>query len=94
MSHETVYTAIYTRPRGELRRQLIDCLRHGRSTRRPRTGGTDRRGQIPDMISTHVRPPQIDDRLMPDNGIRDYWASRAGSAPLGTPRPARGTCPT
>ena len=37
VSHETIYTAIYAHPRGELRRQLIECLRQGRSTRLPRT---------------------------------------------------------
>jgi IS30 family transposase len=33
VSHETIYTAIYAQPRGELRKQLVACLRHGRSTR-------------------------------------------------------------
>jgi hypothetical protein len=51
VSHETIYTAIYAQPRGELRRQLIACLRHGHSTRMSRKRGTDRRGQIPDMVS-------------------------------------------
>ena len=43
VSHETIYTAIYAQPRGELRRQLIACLRHGHSTRMSRKRGTDRR---------------------------------------------------
>src|SRR5260370_3304111 len=64
-SHETIYTAIYAQPRGELRRQLIACLRHGHSTRMSRTRGIDRRGQIPDMVSIHVPPPEIEDRLLP-----------------------------
>ena len=34
-----IYTAIYAQPRGELRRQLIACLRRGRSTRMPRSRG-------------------------------------------------------
>jgi len=38
VSHETIYTAIYAQPRGELRRQLIACLRHGHSTRMSRSG--------------------------------------------------------
>jgi len=58
VSHETNYTAIDAQLRGELRRQLVACLRHGHSTRMPRTRGTDRRGQIPDMVSIHVRPPR------------------------------------
>ena len=65
VSHETIYTAIYAQPRGELRRQLIACLRRGHSTRMSRKRGTDRRGKIPDMVSIHVRPPEVDDRVMP-----------------------------
>jgi IS30 family transposase len=72
VSHETIYTAIYAQPRGELRRQLIACLRHGHSTRMPRTRGTDRRGQIPDMVSIHVRPPEIEDRLLPGHWEGDF----------------------
>ncbi|RQS69210.1 IS30 family transposase [Burkholderia sp. Bp8963] len=65
VSHETIYNAIYAQPRGELRRELIACLRQHRNKRLPRSRGTDRRATIPDMISIHVRPPEIDDRLMP-----------------------------
>ncbi len=53
---ETIYNAIYALPVGELRKELIRCLRQGKSTRRPRSGGVDRRGQIPDMVSIHMRP--------------------------------------
>lgn len=65
VSHESIYNAIYAHPKGELRRELIACLRQGRAKRMPRSRGTDRRGQIPDMLSIHVRPPEIGDRLMP-----------------------------
>ncbi|RAR71432.1 integrase-like protein [Paracidovorax anthurii] len=65
VSHETIYNAIYAHPKGELRKVLLACLRQGRSTRRPRSAGQDRRGQIPEMVSIHVRPPEVDDRLMP-----------------------------
>lgn len=65
VSHESIYSAIYAYPRGELRRQLIALLRQGKSTRRPRSAGADRRGQIPEMVSIHVRPPEVNDRVMP-----------------------------
>lgn len=65
VSHETIYNAIYAYPRGELKKQLIALLRQGRSGRRPRSAGQDRRGQIPEMLSIHVRPPEVDDHLMP-----------------------------
>lgn len=65
VSHETIYTAIYAHASGELRRQLVSCLRQGNSTRRPRASGQDRRGQISEMVSIHVRPPEVADRVMP-----------------------------
>ena len=36
VSHETIYTAIYAMPRGELRTEVIGWLRFGHAKRRPR----------------------------------------------------------
>ena len=83
VSHETIYTAIYAQPRGELRRQLIACLRQGRGTRMPRSRGTDRRGQIPDMVSIHVRPPEVDDRLMPGHWEGDFIKGAGNQSSVG-----------
>src|SRR5476651_2452383 len=69
VSHETIYTAIYAQPRGELRRQLIACLpQHPHVTH----AGTHRRGQIPDMVSIPVRPPEVDDRVMQGHSEGDF----------------------
>jgi len=65
VSHETIYNAIYAYPRGELKKQLLSVLRQARSGRRSRAAGKDRRGQIPEMVSIHLRSPQVNDRLMP-----------------------------
>jgi IS30 family transposase len=83
VSHETIYTAIYAHPRGELRRQLIACLRQGRSTRLPRTRGIDRRGRIPDMLSIHVRPPEIEDRVMPGHWEGDFIKGAGNQSSVG-----------
>ena len=83
VSHETIYTAIYAQPRGELRRQLVACLRQGRSTRMPRSRGTDRRGQIPDMLSIHVRPPEVDDRVMPGHWEGDFIKGAGNKSSVG-----------
>ncbi len=64
-SHETIHTAIYAMPRGELRTEVIGWLRFGHAKRRPRARGEDRRGQIADMVSIHDRPPEIEERLVP-----------------------------
>jgi len=81
---ETIYTAIYALPVGELRKELIICLRQGKSSRRPRTGGVDRRGQIPGMVSIHVRPPEIEDRLMPGHWEGDLIKGKANASSVGT----------
>ena len=83
VSHETIYTAIYAQPRGELRRQLIACLRHGRSTRMPRKRGVDRRGQIPEMVSIHVRPPEVEDRVMPGHWEGDFIKGAGNKSSVG-----------
>ena len=65
VSHETIYNALYVMPKGELRTELLGCLRQARRIRRPRATGEDRRGQIQDMVSLHVRPPAVEDRVIP-----------------------------
>ena len=83
VSHETIYNAIYAYPKGELRKQLIACLRQGRSGRRPRSAGEDRRGQIPEMVSIHVRPPEVDDRLMPGHWEGDLIKGAGNKSSVG-----------
>lgn len=84
VSHETVYNAIYALPVGELRKELIHCLRHGKTTRRPRSGGVDRRNQIRDMVSIHVRPPEIEDRLVPGHWEGDLIKGKDNASAVGT----------
>jgi IS30 family transposase len=84
VSHETIYTAIYVMPRGDLRRELIDCLRQGRGKRRPRSRGQDRRGRIPDMTSLHVRPPEIEDRLVPGHWEGDLIKGARNQSSVGS----------
>jgi IS30 family transposase len=83
VSHETIYTAIYAQPRGELRRQLVACLRQRRSTRMPRSRGIDRRGQIADMVSIHVRPPEVQDRVMPGHWEGDFIKGAGNKSSVG-----------
>lgn len=83
VSHETIYTAIYATPRGELKRQLVSCLRQAKSARRPRSAGVDRRGQLADMLSIHVRPPEASDRLMPGHWEGDLIKGAANQSAVG-----------
>jgi transposase, IS30 family len=84
VSHETIYTAIYVLPRGSLRTDLISLLRHGHAKRRPRARGQDRRGQIADMVSLHVRPPEIEDRVIPGHWEGDLIKGARNQSCVGT----------
>jgi IS30 family transposase len=84
VSHETIYTAIYAMPRGELRKEVIGWLRFGHTRRRPRTRGEDRRGRIPDMVSIHDRPPEIEERTVPGHWEGDLIKGAGNHSAIGT----------
>jgi IS30 family transposase len=83
-SHETIYTAIYAAPKGEMRRELVALLRQGRGARKPRTRGNDRRGALHDMVSIHVRPPEANERLLPGHWEGDLIKGQANASAVGT----------
>lgn len=83
-SHETIYNVIYAQPRGELRRELIACLRLARTKRWPRSRGEDRRGQMADLLSIHVRPPEVEDRQFPGHWEGDLIKGAGNLSAVGT----------
>ena len=83
-SHETIYNVIYAQPRGELRTELIACLRMSRAKRWPRAKGEDRRGQMADLLSIHVRPPEIEDRQFPGHWEGDLIKGALNQSAVGT----------
>ena len=84
VSHETIYNCIYAQPVGELRKDLIACLRQANNKRTPRSKGQDKRGQIQDMLSIHVRPPEIEDRQLPGHWEGDFIKGEANASAVGT----------
>jgi IS30 family transposase len=84
VSHETIYSAIYLMPRGELRTEVIGWLRFGHTKRKPRARGEDRRGHIPAMVSIHDRPPEIDERLVPGHWEGDLIKGKGNRSAMGT----------
>jgi transposase, IS30 family len=82
--HETIYTALYALPRGELRKELLSALRQGRQNRRPRSRGTDRRGFVTDDIRIAERPEEIAGRLIPGHWEGDLIKGAANRSAVGT----------
>ena len=64
-SHEIIYSYLYMLLKGELRMKLIGYLRQKKKLRKSRKISTDKRGKIPDMISIHNRPKEVEDRIIP-----------------------------
>jgi len=79
----TIDTCRYAWPRGAWRQERIACLRQARSTRVPRARGTDRRGQLNDRVSMHVRPPEVDDRALPGHWEGDFIKGAGNRSAVG-----------
>ena len=84
VSHETIYNALYLHPRGELKREMIGCLRHHNQVRKPRSRAVDRRGLIKDMQSIHIRPPEVQDRIIPGHWEGDLIKGAGNRSSVGT----------
>jgi IS30 family transposase len=84
VSHEAIYAAIYALPRGELRRELIGCLRQDKPMRgrKPRT--SERRGKLCNMTNIKQRPEDVEGRLIPGHWEGDIILGAGGASAIGT----------
>ena len=83
VSHESIDTCIYAQPRGELKKELISCLRMAHAKRGPRSKGNDRRGQIQHLLSIHVRPPEVNDRQLAGHWEADLIKGANNASAIG-----------
>jgi transposase, IS30 family len=84
VSHETIYQSIYVYPRGELKKELKASLRTGRAVRR-RRGCREVRGKIPDIVSIHDRPQEVEGRVVPGHHEGDLvMGSRVSNSAVAT----------
>ena len=84
ISHETIYAYLYVLPRGELKKELMSCLRQERQTRRKRGKMHPKRGHIQDMISISERPEDITDRTIPGHWEGDLIMGKGRKSAVGT----------
>lgn len=84
ISHEAIYQALYVQGRGALKRELVACLRTGRSLRVPRERSRQSvRGHVTADVLISERPAEAEDRAVPG-----HWE---GDLIIGTGRSAIGT---
>lgn len=84
VSHESIYTYIYVLPRGALRKELISFLRQGRHGRQRRKRDSDARGKIPNMVSIHERPKEVESRTVPGHWESDLIIGKDHASAIGT----------
>jgi IS30 family transposase len=85
VTHETIYQALYVQGRGELRRELANCLRTGRAVRKPRRRPDQRhpRFQAP-MLMISDRPAEVDDRAVPGHWEGDLITGASNQSAIAT----------
>jgi len=84
ISHEAIYTYLYLRPRGELKKELITCLRRERLERRKRTNTYKSRIGIQDAVSIHERPKYVQERIIPGHWEGDLIVGKEHKSYIGT----------
>lgn len=82
VSHETAHSTIYAHPKGELRRLCWHACTKAAAPAGRALRGRAGAAQIPEMVSIHVRPPEVADRLVPGHsgGRPQFLSRRAGGA--------------
>jgi IS30 family transposase len=85
LCYETIYTALYTMPRGHLRSSLLALMRRRHRARRPRRGKDGRsKPSIPNMTLIDQRPIEIQMRLIPGHWEGDLIIGKGNLSQVGT----------
>lgn len=85
ISHESIYSYLYCLPRGELKKELLKCLRQERKMRFNRKAAHAKRSTITDFLSISERPEEVKDRIIPGHWEGDLiMGSKASNSALGT----------
>jgi IS30 family transposase len=84
LSHETIYTALYAMPRGQLRARILTLLRRAHQHRRLRSAGKDRGKSIPNMTLIDDRPIEVEERLVPGHWEGDLIKGKRNLYQVGT----------
>ncbi|MBN9748012.1 IS30 family transposase [Amycolatopsis sp. A1MSW2902] len=85
VTHETIYQALYVQGRGELRRELARALRTGRTMRKPRASGEQRRPRFAEpMVMISDRPAEAADRAVPGHWEGDLIIGKDNASAIAT----------
>jgi len=85
LCYETIYTALYAMPRGQLRSSLLGHMRRRHRARRARRGKEGRsKPSIPNMTLIDQRPLEVQMRLVPGHWEGDLIIGKGNLSQVGT----------
>jgi len=85
VSPETIYQSLFVQGRGALRRELVSCLRTGRTHRKPAARAVSGSNRLKDMVMIADRPAEVEDRAVPGHWEGDLiLGSVASRSSIGT----------
>ena len=85
VSSEAIYSYLYVLPRGELKRELLSCLRRRHKRRHKRSFGKGfSPRKIEGMISIEERPKEVEKRTIPGHWEGDLLIGRNRQSALGS----------
>jgi len=85
LSYETIYTALYAMPRGQLRSSLLGLMRRRHRAKRPHRGKQGRsKPSIPEMTLIDQRPIEVQMRLIPGHWEGDLMIGKGNLSQVGT----------
>ena len=84
LSHETIYTALYAMPRGDLRARVLTLLRRRRMSRASRSKGPVGRPFVDPITLIDQRPSEVTERLVPGHWEGDLIKGKLNQSRIGT----------
>lgn len=81
---ETIYAHLYILPRGELKKELLACLRQNRKRRHKQSRSAQNERKLEDMLSIKERPKEVEDRIIPGHWESDLIVGKNNRSAIGT----------